>query len=131
MPDTDSATEPGRRSMGAALRGIASNSLGLLAGHVQLFGIELQEEKERVAELAVLGACALVLFFMVLQLVTLLIVVALWDSYRLHALVGLALLYGGLGVIAVVMIRRKLDGHPDPFAATVGELEKDRDQLRP
>jgi uncharacterized membrane protein YqjE len=131
MSEPDRATEPGHRSFGSALRGIASNSLGLLASHVQLLGIELQEEKERVAELAILGACALVLFFMVLQLITLLIVVALWDTYRLHALVGLALVYGGLGVVAVVLIRRKLNGHPDPFAATVSELEKDMHQLRP
>jgi uncharacterized membrane protein YqjE len=131
MDESGNEDESGRRGLGSSLRGLVTGTLGLLSVHVQLFGVELQQEKERIAELAVLGACALVLFGMVLLLVTLLIAVAFWDSYRLQALGALALLYAVFGVAAVVAIRRKLDAHPNPFAATAEELEKDIHRLRP
>lgn len=131
MAGSSSEADSGRRGIGASLRGLVTNTLGLLSIHVQLFGVELQEEKERIAELAALGACALVLFAMGLLLVTLLIVAAMWDSYRLQTIAGLTLLYAGLGVAALVTIRRKLSAHPNPFAATAAELEKDLKRLQP
>jgi uncharacterized membrane protein YqjE len=131
MDESGNQTESGRRGLGASLRGLVTGTLGLLSAHVRLFGVELQEEKERIAELAVLGACALILFGMVLVLVTLLVVAAFWDSYRLQAIGGLALLYAILGGAVVLIMRRKLDTHPNPFAATAEELEKDIRRLHP
>jgi uncharacterized membrane protein YqjE len=131
MPDTGEPAEPGRRPLGASLRSLATGALGLVAAHVELLGIEIQQEKERVAELMVLGACALVLFGMTLVLLTLLIVAALWDSYRLPAIGGLAMLYLALGIYLVSSMRRKIDSHPNPFAGTAAELEKDRERLMP
>ena len=130
MEESGNKTESGRRSIGASLRGLVSNTLGLLSVHFQLIGVELQEEMQHVAGLAVLGACAIVLFAMALLLLTLLVVAALWDSYRLQAMLGLALLYGGLGIAALLAIRRKVDTHPPPFAATAAELEKDLKRLQ-
>jgi uncharacterized membrane protein YqjE len=130
MAASSNEAESGRRGIGASLRGLVTNTLGLLSAHVQLFGVELQEEKERLVELAVLGACALVLFSMALLLVTLLVIAALWDNYRLQSIIGLILLYAGLGVAALATIRRKLDAHPNPFAATAAELDKDLNRLR-
>jgi uncharacterized membrane protein YqjE len=130
MTESNSQAGTGRRGIGASLRGLVTNTLDLLSIHVRLIGVELQEEMQHVAGLAVLGACALVLFAMALLLVTLLIVAALWDSYRLQAILGLALIYGGLGVAALVAIRRKIDTHPSPFSATAAELEKDLKRLQ-
>jgi uncharacterized membrane protein YqjE len=130
MSDTGGAAEPGRRGLGVSLSNLATGALGLVAAHVELVGVEIQQEKERVAELAVLGACALVLFGMALLLVTFLIVAALWDN-RLLAISGLAVVYVGLGAYAVASIRRRLDAHPNPFAGTAAELDKDRERLMP
>ena|ERR1700722_9127875 len=128
MPDIDD--ESGRRGLGASLRGLIANTLGLISSHALLLGVELQQEKERVAELAILGAIALVMFGMVMLLVTFLIIAAFWDSYRLQTVAGLALLYAVLGLGAGLAIRRKLDSHPNPFAATAAEIEKDIERLR-
>ena len=128
MSDIDD--ESGRRGIGASLRGVVANTLGLISSHAQLLGVELQQEKERVAELAVLGSIALVMFGMVMLLVTFLIIAAFWDSYRLQVIAGLALLYAILGLAAALGIRRKLDSHPNPFAATAAEIEKDIEHLR-
>ena len=129
MAESSGEPETGRRRAGASLRSLATNVLGLIATHIELIGVELQEEKERIVEIAVLGAFALVMFAMVLLLVTLLIVAALWDSYRLQAMIGVALLYAFLGGWALATIRRKLDAHPNPFAATAEELAADRERL--
>jgi uncharacterized membrane protein YqjE len=131
VEDSSGGTDLGRRGIGASLRGLATGTFALLAGHVELIGVELQEERQRVVELAVLGACALVLFGMALLLATLVIVIWLWDSYRLESAIALTILYGALGACAVYLMRRKLASHPNPFAATVAELEKDRENLRP
>jgi uncharacterized membrane protein YqjE len=128
MSDFDD--ESGRRGLGASLRGLITNTLGLISSHAQLLGVELQQEKERVAELAILGSVALVMFAMVMLLVTFLIIAAFWDSYRLQVVAGLALLYAMCGLAAGLSIRRKLDAHPNPFAATAAEMEKDIERLR-
>ena len=56
MEQSSTKTESGRRGIGASLRGVVSNTLGLLSVHFQLIGVELQEEMQHVAGLAVLGA---------------------------------------------------------------------------
>jgi uncharacterized membrane protein YqjE len=128
MSDIDD--ESGRRGLGASLRGLIANTLGLVSSHAQLLGVELQQEKERVAELAILGGVALVMFGMVVLLVTFLVIAAFWDTYRLQTVAGLTLLYAVCGVAAALAIRRKLDSHPNPFAATAAEIEKDVERLR-
>ena len=130
MAEAGGGTEAGHRGLGASLRGVVTGLLGLAATHAELVGVEIQEEKERIAEIAVLGACAFAMFAMTLLLITLLIVVVLWDSYRVQSVVGLAILYGGLGAAALIGIRRKLAAHPNPFAATAAELAADRERLQ-
>jgi uncharacterized membrane protein YqjE len=128
MSDIDD--ESGRRGLGASLRGLIANTLGLISSHAQLLGVELQQEKERIAALAVLGSIALVMFGMVMLLVTFLIIAAVWDGYRLQVIAGLTLLYAIIGVGAALGIRRKLHSYPNPFAATASEIEKDIEHLR-
>jgi uncharacterized membrane protein YqjE len=127
---SDADEDSGRRGLGASLRGLVANTLGLISSHARLLGVELQQEKERVAELAILGGVALVMFSMVMLLVTFLVIAAFWDSYRLQSVAGLALLYALFGLAAGLAIRRKLDSHPNPFAATAAEIEKDIERLR-
>ncbi len=131
MEDESGGPEPDRRGLGASLRGLATGALGLVATHVELIGVELQEEKHRLIEVAVFGACALALFAMALMLATFCIVVWLWDSYRLESVIALTVVYAALGGWALFMMQKKLAGHPNPFATTAAELEKDRERLLP
>lgn len=131
MEDSGSGSEPHRRGIGASVRGLAAGVIGLLASHVELAGVEVQEELQRVVEIAILGACALALLAMTLLLATLVIVIWLWDSYRLQSAIALTILYGALGAYALFVMRGKLASHPNPFAATVAELQKDRENMQP
>jgi uncharacterized membrane protein YqjE len=129
MEDDSGGVEPVRRGLGASVRGLATGVLGLIGTHIELIGVELQEEKNRLIEVAALGACALVLFAMVLLLATFGIVVWQWDSHRLETIIGLTVLYALLGAAALFAAKSKLAAHPNPFAATAAELEKNRERL--
>jgi len=128
MTDRDPAPSGGRAA--GPLRGLLSGMLGLLQSHVELAGVELQEEKERLRQGAALLVLALVGLGMGLLMLSALLVVAFWDSHRLLVLALLTLGYLAMGIAAAVMLRRQLADQPQPFAATLAELEKDRERLR-
>jgi len=64
-----------------------------------------------------------------LMLVTLFVVMLLWENHLVYVLGGCALLYLGLGLVIGVVLRRRLKARPRLFATTLAELAKDRDQL--
>jgi uncharacterized membrane protein YqjE len=128
MPDRDSPPVPTRPGLGP--RALLASTLGLLATHVELAGIELLEEKERLKELAVVGAIAIVGLGMALLALSALLVAAFWDNNRLLVLGLLALGYFILGVWALRAFRSRIAAHVNPFAITVAELHKDRERLQ-
>lgn len=96
---------------------------------LRLAAVELEEERLRIAQLLVLGACAF--FFVALGVVALsaLLVVAFWETHRLAVLGALAVLYLGAGAWALRSIRRITARRPALFEATFAELQKDADAL--
>lgn len=129
MDQQDPSPPSGSRAPGP-LRGLLSSALGLLQSHVELAGIELQEEKERLRQATVLVVLAVTGFALGLLMLSGLLVVAFWDSHRVLVLTLLTVGYLAMGVGAVVVLRRHLTDQPQPFAATLAELEKDRERLR-
>lgn len=112
------------------LRDLLGAALGLLGAHVELLGLELQEEKERLRELLLLAVLACAGLTLGLLLASAFLVLLFWDSYRLTVLGALTLGALGLGAWAIAGLRRRLAEHPNTFAASVAELEKDRAHLR-
>ncbi len=128
MTDPDAPAGRGREA--GPLRSLLSSALGLLQSHVELAGVELQEEKERLRQAAAVGVLAVIGLGMGLLMFSALLVVAFWDSHRLLVLGLLTLGYLAIGIGAVAFMRRRLSDQPQPFAATLAELEKDRERLR-
>ena len=64
-----------------------------------------------------------------LELLTVLVVVALWDTHRLLAIGGFAALYLGMGIGFALAARACAAAGTQLFAASLGEFEKDRDRL--
>ena len=62
-------------------------------------------------------------------LVSILVVVALWDSYRLWALGTLAALFVLAGGAAAWFVMYQLRTKPRLFASSISELNKDRQHL--
>jgi uncharacterized membrane protein YqjE len=110
------------------LRRIAGLLIDTLLNRIQLFGIELREEKVRALEIVVLGALA----FFFAQLGLLLLTLALAFLFRDHAIWAVALggvLYGAIAGVCCALIRRRVRDRPPFFAGTVEELKKDREWL--
>ena len=94
-----------------------------------LFAVELREEIASRKEMLVLVVVGGVLLHMALIMLTFLVVVVFWDSYRVGAIAAMTALYLACGAAAFIRLRAKAAASA-PFAATLGELERDLEQLR-
>jgi uncharacterized membrane protein YqjE len=97
---------------------------------LELFVTELEEERERLKQALLL---TLLLFFGLsfgFILLNIFVVALFWEKGWRLALGGLAALYLGVGVVAAVMLRKKILTRPGLFPSTLAELEKDRDRLK-
>ena len=121
-----SETKPG---VWASLKRILDTLLATAQNRVELFVVELQEEKCRLVEVLLCAAAVAAFGMMTLSLVTFTIVVLFWENGRLLALAGLSILYLiGTG-LAWSALQSRLKSR-SAFADTLEELKKDRSCLK-
>jgi uncharacterized membrane protein YqjE len=124
-------THDGGRPQG--LLGSARLVLGALLDigqtRLRLASTELEEERLRLAELLLFAAATLFFLGVGIVLATLLLVLLFWDGPRVLVLALAASLFLAVGAALAVAWRRKLRDRPALLAATVAELQKDRDAL--
>ena len=106
-------------------------ALGLLQDHLELFGIELKEQKERSSELLLLVGFALISGLMLIIGLSALIVVAFWDSHRYWAMGGVCFFYFIVFAFSLLKLRSNLKSEHLPFEASLEELKRAREQLLP
>ena len=97
---------------------------------LELFVTELEEEGERLKQALLL---TLLLFFGLsfgFILLTIFAVALFWEQGWILAIGGLAAFYLGIGIVAAVMLRKKILTRAGFFPATLTELEKDRNRLK-
>lgn len=116
---------------GSSSRRLGAAILGLLHGHVELFGIELQEQKARTLSLLLFAGLALVFALLLLTALSALLLVLLWDSYRLAGIIGLCVFYGAAALFCGLRLKAAVHDEASPFSATLEELAKDRERLLP
>ena len=121
-----SATGPSSssRRLGAAF-------LGLLHSHVELFGIELQEQKSRTLSLFLFAGLALVFALLLLVGLSALVLILLWDTYRLAGIIGLCVFYSLAALLCALRLKAAIFDESSPFNATLEELANDRERLLP
>lgn len=113
-----------------ALRRLAASVLALGRIRAELFALEVQEEKRRVASLlfwAVLSALA-VGFTAVF--VAAWATVMLWQTHREWAFGIAALAFGGLAAFGFVRLRALTSAPSTLFEASLAELRRDEARLR-
>lgn len=123
------AGEPKNLGLLASAKGFASTLLAIVHTRVALFATELREEIEHARTSAILALVAVVCFSFSALLLTLLVVVAFWETHRLLSLAVMSGLYFVAGSAAVFIVRDRIRNRPLPFAASLGELSRDREQL--
>ncbi|HDQ4069469.1 TPA: phage holin family protein [Pseudomonas aeruginosa] len=114
-----------------SLRRFGAAFLGLLHGHVELFGIELQEQKANTLRLLLFAGLALVFALLLLVGLSLLVLIVFWDTNRLAAALGLCLFYVIGSLFCGSRLYQSINDESSPFSATLEELANDRERLLP
>jgi len=115
----------------ASPRRLGAAFLGLLHSHVELLGIELQEQKSRTVSLLLFAGLALVFALLLLIGLSALILILVWDTYRLTGILGLCGFYTLAALFCAVRLRAAIFDESSPFHSTLEELAKDRERLMP
>lgn len=126
--------QPGGDAGGSGLLGsvrrLGATMLGMVQTRLELLSTEAEEHVVRLSRLCVLAACALMLVTLGLLVATLFVLILFWDTHRLAAAAALALMYLGGGIAVALYARREARSQPRLFAASLGELAKDRHELK-
>ncbi|BAU75183.1 phage holin family protein [Metapseudomonas furukawaii] len=128
---SDDATASPAEERGSSAKRLGASLLGLLQGHVELFGIELQEQKADSLRLLLLGGLTLICALLLLIGLSALVLLLFWDSARLEALIGLCLFYLAATLYCGFRLHHAVNDEDSPFSATLEELAKDRERLLP
>jgi len=112
-----------------SLGGIASGLAGLAGTRLELFGLELAEEKSRLCRAAAMALAATICLILALLVFSLLVAALFWPTeHRYVALGVLAAVYAVAGLALLAGARRALKSGP-PFAATLEELRRDAEMF--
>lgn len=104
---------------------IGTTVLGMLQTRLELAAVEIEEESRRTLGHFILALISLIFFGIALVLVSLTIILVFWETYRLQAAIGLALLFFAIGAFVAMKLRASFATKPRLLAATILELKKD------
>jgi uncharacterized membrane protein YqjE len=124
-------TEEVGRSEGLleSLRNLARTFLAIVQTRIEIFASEIDEERTRLARIAVLAAVAALCIALAVILLVFFLVVLFWDTNRLVAIGVLAGVFAIGGIAACLGLRAAISQRPKFLSATLAELRKDRTKL--
>jgi uncharacterized membrane protein YqjE len=124
------AEEPGRaEGLFESLRNLARTSVAIVQTRIEIFASEIDEERTRLARIAVLAALAAFCLGLAVILLVFFLVVLYWDTDRLLAIGVLAGVFAVGGIAACLVLRAAVSQRPKFLSATLAELRKDRTKL--
>jgi uncharacterized membrane protein YqjE len=127
MNDSNSDAAPTTPSLARA----GAAGLGLLHSHIELLGLELEEQKSNSLQALAYTAVALLAAWLLLIGLSALLLVSLWDDYRVATISGLCGFYALLLLGSLWRLRKLLSNASNPFSASLCELARDRERLLP
>jgi len=113
-----------------SLRTLGDGLIASVQDRLELFSVELQEEKFRLIQTFIWISAAVFTGMMTVILASLTAVYLFWDSARLAVLGGLTLLYATALVAIILAFRRYRARQPRPFASSLQEIGEDRACIR-
>lgn len=114
-----------------SLRGLADSLLSSAHERIELFALELHEEKFRAIQLFIWISIAIFSAILAITFASLAVVYLFWESARLAVLTGFAVLYAVAFASIVLYCRKVIARQPKPFEGTIAELQNDRACIRP
>jgi len=110
-------------------RTLAATLLGAVETRLRIFSSELEEVGLKAGQVLLLATAAVLCLSLGVALLAMFFVVLFWDTHRLAVLGVLTGLFLGAGGVAAMLLRAKLKAGGNLFAATLGELAKDKERL--
>jgi len=114
----------------SSLRRTGDSLLGLAQSRIELFAVELQEEKLRALHIIIWLVIALALVVAGLLVGLGALAICLWNVAGYWGLAGLAAASLAMGAGALWRTHHRICNGPTPFAETIGEFKKDSACLR-
>jgi uncharacterized membrane protein YqjE len=112
-----------------SLRRLLSTLVLLLQTRVELLATEIEEELLRLARLLLWSAAGLLCAAFGLLWAAITVLILLWDSHRVAAALGIAVVFTGAALVSAWVVRRGLRQRPPLLAATREELRRDSAML--
>jgi len=120
---------PGHRRLFASVKGLLGTGVTLLHNRLELLGVELAEERVRLASLLAYGGAAFLCLAAGLIFLAIFLTVLMWDSNRLLALGVFSALFLAAGIASLMLTLSLAKSGSKLFSASLAELRKDRDTL--
>ncbi len=133
MPLVRHEETPGRTPGGLfeSVRTLLGTLVAMARTRAELFGNELEQEVRRIVGMLVRAMIVLALASLALLFAALTIVASVWETHRIAATALVAVGFVILAVVAYIVIARHGQRTTRLLAATLGELERDLEQLSP
>jgi uncharacterized membrane protein YqjE len=112
-----------------SLRQMARTLLSFAETRARLAATEIEEQTVRLLEILLWLAIAVFFAGVALLFIAILVVLLFWDGNRLLAAGLLAALFLGAGAAAALVARSLMRERPKFLAATLAELDLDRDRI--
>jgi uncharacterized membrane protein YqjE len=112
-----------------SVRKLFDNGLAAVQNRIELFRLELREEKWRFIETVVLVLAAFFLGMMAVLLLTAAVLFSFKDESRAYVAAAFCVSYIVGAVWGFYCVKRRLKGQPPPFSETAAQLQKDREWL--
>jgi uncharacterized membrane protein YqjE len=126
-----SGRDPRSSGLLGSIERLVTTFIEVVQTRIELASSELEEERERLQEIVMLGLFAAFLIGLGVVLLTVVIVLIFWDTHRMAVLGGFAAFYLVVGAIVALRVWYISRTKSRLFSATLAELEKDKEHLSP
>jgi uncharacterized membrane protein YqjE len=106
------------------VRRLVRTGVGAVQNRLELFAVEWQQERARLADAMLLGVAVVFLGILAVLLFTITIILLFPPELRIYATLGFAVLYLIVAAVALFCLRAQLKR--EPFADTIDQARKDR-----
>jgi len=113
-----------------SVKRVGETALALLHNRLQLFSVELQEEKYRVLQGLLWLSTGVILIFLGLAMGVATVAVLVHGQWGVVGLAGLTALLVIIGAIVLAVMWNRLKSSGTPFSGTLQELRKDSEWLQ-
>lgn len=112
-----------------SLRALVASLLATVRTRGELLQVELQEERLRVAGIAVFALAAAFFLAMAVLLLSFCVILLFWDTHRVLVSGLLGAAYLAVGAACALVARQRANSKSKLFAASLSELAKDGERL--